>query len=154
MIFVPRDSTFFTMAPKKDDDDPNGCWDKDKKDDKDEHLGPLFRMPNKGQFRFSIWYFVAVFLGLLLINSFFVPAAETAIGFSDFKRKVESGEISTVQMGESAYVGTTSAPADGSRRQCIEPCRWTIPRSSVSWTNTRSNTSASPNAEAPSSTSS
>lgn len=97
------------MAKKKEDEkkkEEEGCWEKGTCKDPDL-FGPLFRMPNKGQFKFSLWYFLITLFILLLINSLFVPAPESLVGFSDFKKKIEQGEIVKVQMGENFYYGFT-----------------------------------------------
>jgi hypothetical protein len=63
------------MKPKKKDDD---CWEKgDPKDCGPKEKEPLFRPFNKGQFRFSIWYFLAAIVLIFLINSLIArPAGE------------------------------------------------------------------------------
>jgi cell division protease FtsH len=97
------------MAKKKEDEkkkEEEGCWEKGTSKEPDL-FGPLFRMPNKGQFKFSLWYFLITLFILLLINSLFVPAPESLVGFSDFKKKIEQGEIVKVQMGENFYYGFT-----------------------------------------------
>ncbi|MBP7495084.1 MAG: ATP-dependent zinc metalloprotease FtsH [Spirochaetales bacterium] len=102
------------MAKKKEDEkkkEEEGCWEKGTCKDPDL-FGPLFRMPNKGQFKFSLWYFLITLFVLLLINSLFVPAPESLVGFSDFKKKIEQGEIVKVQMGENFYYGFTESTGE------------------------------------------
>jgi len=91
------------MAPKKDKDD---CWQKGGCKEPDEN-GPLFRMPNKGQFKFSIWYFFLALLGLMIINNYLSLPSDSLVPFSDFKQLIEKGEIVQVQLGESYYIGRT-----------------------------------------------
>jgi cell division protease FtsH len=103
-----------SMAKKKEDEkkkEEEGCWEKGTCKDPDL-FGPLFRMPNKGQFKFSLWYFLITLFVLLLINSLFVPAPESLVGFSDFKKKIEQGEIVKVQMGENFYYGFTESTGE------------------------------------------
>jgi len=105
------------MAKKKEDEkkkEEEGCWEKGSCKDPDL-FGPLFRMPNKGQFKFSLWYFLITLFVLLLINSLFVPAPESLVGFSDFKKKIEQGEIVKVQMGENFYYGFTESTGERGR---------------------------------------
>jgi len=99
------------MAKKSLKKDDKGCWEKGNCEEPD-HFGPLFRMPNKGQFKFSMWYFIAALLVMMIFKSLYQPVPDSLIGFSDFKKKIESGEIRQVQMGENYYHGYTSE-ADG-----------------------------------------
>ncbi|MDR1316424.1 MAG: ATP-dependent zinc metalloprotease FtsH [Spirochaetales bacterium] len=65
-------------------------------------------MPNKGQFKFSLWYlFMALFVLLIIQNAMTNMPPDSLIGFSDFKKRIQSGEIRHVQIGENYYHGYT-----------------------------------------------
>ena len=74
------------MAKKSLKKDDKGCWEKGNCEEPD-HFGPLFRMPNKGQFKFSMWYFIAALLVMMIFKSLYQPVPDSLIGFSDFKKK-------------------------------------------------------------------
>ncbi len=92
---------------KKDKDKEKGCWN----DDCDKKGGPQhepsFFKFTKGQFHFSIWYFVAAIVLMMIINSFFTSNTSEVITFSEFKSKIESNEITRVTMGTDYYTGYT-----------------------------------------------
>ncbi|MBN1700172.1 MAG: ATP-dependent zinc metalloprotease FtsH [Spirochaetales bacterium] len=78
---------------------------------------PLVEPPNKPQFRFSMWYFVIFFIGLFILNMLLtMPGGEDLIGFSEFKKKIEDGEIKEVRMGQTYYLGSTAVGESGSER--------------------------------------
>ncbi|MDR1933120.1 MAG: ATP-dependent zinc metalloprotease FtsH [Spirochaetales bacterium] len=65
-------------------------------------------MPNKGQFKFSLWYLILAFFVLMIVQNVMTNTVpDSLIGFSDFKKKIESGEIRHVQIGENYYHGYT-----------------------------------------------
>ncbi len=100
---------------KKDEEE---CWEKGTCEEP-ELFGPLFKMPNKGQFKFSLWYFLLTLFILLMINSLFVPTPDSLVGFSDFKKKIEQGEIVSVQLGDNFYYGYTAKPAEPGSAQKV-----------------------------------
>ncbi|MGA3050731.1 MAG: ATP-dependent zinc metalloprotease FtsH [Chitinispirillaceae bacterium] len=64
------------------------------------------------QFHFSFWY---ILIGLLLVayfKSLMVNTPIETIDFSAFKKKVRSGEIKRVEMGEKFYVGLSYTSGD------------------------------------------
>ena len=83
-------------------------WKKGKKDDGGvQNPQPFFSFKNK-QFRFSFWYILACIVAFFLINSLITQLfgpQEQLVNFSDFKQKIESGEIKQVQMGDNFYLG-------------------------------------------------
>ena len=97
------------MAGKKKKED--GCWgdDCDKKDSGPKHNSnePFFKF-NKGQFKFSLWYFVAAVVVIMLINSFLTTDTYETVSFSTFKELIQNGTITEVQMGRDYYYGTSS----------------------------------------------
>jgi cell division protease FtsH len=97
------------MAKKKNDD----CWKKDNsRGSCDQDEDKLFGIFPKGQFHFSLWYFVLVFIGLTLINSFFTRSPATEVPFSEFKQLIKDDRIVQVRMTSDAYYGY---PADEAR---------------------------------------
>jgi len=87
---------------------PHPFWKKKKEDDPDKGLfdpNTLFRPPNKGQFRFSIWYFVAALLFMIAVNSYFTQPAETTVDYSRFKELIASGQIKRVEIAPDIYIG-------------------------------------------------
>jgi len=83
-------------------------WKKEQKNDggpcKPE---PFFSFQNK-QFRFSFWYIIIGVLIFLMVSSFLSRSfnqQEQLIEFSEFKQRIESGEIKRVQMSEESYIG-------------------------------------------------
>lgn len=79
------------------DDDCSGCR---KKPSLIEHF-------SKGNFKFSLWYFVAIIAALVLFNSLITQRgpAEEVVEYSVFKQLIESGEIKRVQLGTRDYIG-------------------------------------------------
>ena len=69
----------------------------------------FFKPPKKGQFKFSIWFFVAAIVAILAVNSFVSSAGETKIEYSTFKSMVANGSIQRVAIGESSIFGYTAS---------------------------------------------
>ncbi len=87
-------------------------WNKDCKDCGPGHIPPIFPQINKGQFHFSIWYFVlAVFL-IMAVNTYVKDQIQEKIPYSEFKQKVESGEITVIQMKPDYYYGVSGKFSD------------------------------------------
>ncbi len=93
------------MAENKDKD----CWDKSPSGDcGPKNEPPIIKPPNKNQFRFSIWFFVAVFAGVVILNQLLVfPTDNNTIEYSDFKKRIESGEIRRVELSSDYFYGYT-----------------------------------------------
>lgn len=112
-----RDNDELSMAGKKKDDD---CWDKDGKKKEsgpnNNHQEPLFKF-NKGQFKFSIWYFVAAVIIIMLANSFLSTNTYETVSFSTFKDLIANGTITEVQIGADYYLGLISEPTGVSGTQ-------------------------------------
>jgi len=68
--------------------------------------GGMFNF-NKGQFRFSIWYFLVAIIIMLIINSLFTASGYNEIEYSTFKEKIKQGEIIRVEMAPHHYLGFT-----------------------------------------------
>jgi len=83
-------------------------WKKDQKNDGGPRKPePFFSFQNK-QFRFSFWYIIIGVLIFLMVSSFLSRSfnqQEQLIEFSEFKQRIESGEIKRVQMSEESYIG-------------------------------------------------
>ncbi len=105
---------------------------KNKGEDNNKESG-LKKPENRSPFRFNIWYFLAFFLIISMVNTLFSSKPQT-IEFSEFKQKVVSGEIKRVELGDSYYVGspltrsqltTKNAPISGD--QTNGPVYRTVP---------------------------
>jgi cell division protease FtsH len=83
-------------------------WKKEEKDEGGVHNPqPFFSFKNK-QFRFTFWYLLAGIVAFFLFNSLILRSfgpQEQLINYSEFKQKIESGEIKRVQVGDSFYLG-------------------------------------------------
>ena len=97
----------------KDDLKMAGKKDSHWKDDSKNNGGPNHNQPpffnfNKGQFKFSLWYFVAAIVIMMLVNSFLSNNSSETISYSSFKELIASGAITEVQLGSDYYLGYTS----------------------------------------------
>lgn len=78
--------------------DKNGSGLQDKR-------SPLKKM-NQGQFRFSLGYFIATLLFIVLFNSLLDGSRKSVIvDFSEFRRLIENDRITRVELGPSVYRG-------------------------------------------------
>ena len=104
-----QDKDNLRMAGKKKDED--NCWndDCDKKESgpKHNHQGPFFQL-NNGKFKFSMWYFLAALILIMLVNTFLSSGTAETVSFSTFKEMVKNGTITEVQMGSDYYTGIGS----------------------------------------------
>jgi len=95
------------MESYSKDTDP---WRRPEKDDGGlQKQEPLLSFKNK-KFHFSFWYIIASLVAFFLINSFLfrsVAPQQKLIEFSDFKQRIESGEIKRVEMNPDFYLGLT-----------------------------------------------
>jgi cell division protease FtsH len=66
---------------------------------------PLFKPLDRRQFRFSLWYFLLTLIGLVLVNTWLLRPKVESIDYSDFKAKIESGEITRVEIGQQYLTG-------------------------------------------------
>ena len=66
---------------------------------------PLFKPLDGKQFRFSLWYFLIMMIGLFLVNTYLLHPKIESIDYSDFKAKIESGEIHRIEIGEKFLTG-------------------------------------------------
>ena len=66
---------------------------------------PLFKPLDKKQFRFAVWYFLLTLIGLFLANTWLFRPKIESIDYSDFKAKIESGEITRVEIGPEYLTG-------------------------------------------------
>jgi cell division protease FtsH len=80
----------------------------------------FFKLPGKGRFRFSIWFFVAGIVILLAVNSLITPSGQREIEYSAFKGMIADGQIARVAIGETTILGyqaqapnTDSSPIGG-----------------------------------------
>ncbi len=95
-------------------------WNKEHKVTGPVKHEPLFNM-NPKQFKFSLWFFFFTLLIIMVMNASLgqMRPTEKTISFSDFKQKIENGEIKKVQMTKKYYYGTsdikTTKDAAGSK---------------------------------------
>ncbi len=66
---------------------------------------PLFKPMDRKQFRFSLWYFLITLVGLYLVNTWLLRPKIESVDYSDFKAKIESGELTRVEIGEEYLTG-------------------------------------------------
>ena len=92
-----------------------GPWRKAEKDDGGlQRQEPFLSFKNK-KFHFSFWYIIASLLIFFLINVFLfrsVAPQEKLVEFSDFKQRIETGEIKRVEMNPDFYLGLTRTGKD------------------------------------------
>lgn len=90
-------------------DDDNGILlaegEKDREEPGQKKRGPFFKPRNPKQFRFSIWYFLLMLVGLFLVNTLLLRPKIQSIDYSEFKAKIESGEIARIEIGEKYLTG-------------------------------------------------
>ncbi len=84
-------------------------WNKDHKVTGPVKHEPLFNM-NPKQLRFSLWFFLFTLLTIMVINASLGQMKQTdkMISFSDFKQKIENGEITKVRITPKLYYGTST----------------------------------------------
>jgi cell division protease FtsH len=87
-----------------------GPWKKPDKDDGGlQRQEPFLSFKNR-KFHFSFWYIIASLLAFFLINVFLIrsgPPQDKVVEFSDFKQRIETGEIKRVEMNPDFYLGLT-----------------------------------------------
>ena len=83
-------------------------WNSNSDDTGPGKIPPIFPPHiNKGQFHFSIWYFVAAMLLVMILNTYIKEQIQEKIPYSVFKQKIESGEINVIQMRPDYYYGVS-----------------------------------------------
>jgi len=96
------------------DDDKGMLQARDRKGKEEPGLKkrePLFKPLDPKQFRFALWYFLFMLIGLFLFNTVFRRTKIESIDYSDFKAKIESGEILRIEIGEKYLTGFTLTKA-------------------------------------------
>ena len=68
---------------------------------------PIFKPMDKKQFRFTLWYFLLTLIGLVLVNTWLLRPKVESIDYSEFKAKLESGEVARVEIGTEYLTGLT-----------------------------------------------
>lgn len=98
------------MAGKKKNDQ----WNDDSKNNGGpNHDDSPFSKFTKGKFRFSLWYFVAAIVIMMLANTFLNSNTSETISYSAFKELIVAGQITDVQMSSDYYLGSSSASDQG-----------------------------------------
>ncbi len=84
-------------------------WNKDHKVTGPVKHEPLFNM-NPKQLKFSLWFFFFTLLIIMIMNASLgqLKQTEQMISFSEFKQKIQNGEIKKVRMTEKYYFGTSN----------------------------------------------
>lgn len=59
--------------------------------------------------RFSIWYFIAAFTAVLLLQDILDPRHTETLPYSEFKQLLRSGALDDVAIAEDAITGTINA---------------------------------------------
>ncbi|HTY37399.1 MAG TPA: ATP-dependent zinc metalloprotease FtsH [Bacteroidota bacterium] len=99
----------------QNNDETNMLHARDTKENEEPGLkkhDPLFRPMNRKQFRFSLWYFLSTLLLLYVMNTILFRPRVESIDYSEFKAKINSGEIHRVGMGEQYLTGSTRTLAE------------------------------------------
>lgn len=84
-----------------------------------QHRPPLIERPNRDQFRFSVWFMLATFAVLSIMNALVATQRQETIAYSAFKEKIAAGEIARVEItvnylyGVAAESGGASPSAVG-----------------------------------------
>ena len=97
-------------------------------DNKKNKGGPQFPFggggPNMPDLKFGGWkfliiYVVIIIIGISLFNYVFLNRMNPAIDFSEFKRRISSGEIKRVEITEAYFTGYTNASRQQSSRSFL-----------------------------------
>lgn len=97
------------MNQENDPNDPFGFFNNGK-NDRDQRKD---KRPNKPFGGFPIWILIGLFIFILILgNQLLMSASQSAlIPFSEFKDRVEKGEIKYVEMGQVYFIGYSSTSA-------------------------------------------
>ncbi len=82
---------------------------------------------NRDQFHFSIWYFVAAMLLVMILNTYVKDQIQEKIPYSVFKQKIENGEIKVIQMKPDYYYGVSGEFSEGTNTASGEVVYKTVP---------------------------
>lgn len=88
---------------------PKHVWKRDSGKHGPQHRPPVIEPPNRDQFRFSLWFLLAAFLIVSIVNALLAPQCQETIAYSEFKNKIAIGEIKRVEITPSYLYGTTSS---------------------------------------------
>ncbi len=101
------------MAANDDDKGMLKARDKKAKDEPGlKKKEPLFKPLGPKQFRFTLWYFLFMLIGLFLFNNVLLRRKIVSIDYGDFKSKIGSGEIHRVEIGEKYLTGFSLTKAE------------------------------------------
>ncbi|GMO34374.1 MAG: ATP-dependent zinc metalloprotease FtsH [Termitinemataceae bacterium] len=115
------------------------CVSDNKGNDNKPGGGPFFNfgggqgnpnMPDPKKFsglKFSFLYIGILILAMSLFNFVFLKNVNPTIDFSDFKRKIETGEIRRVQLSDSYFTGWTESHNDTLQKPQI-PVPYSVPQ--------------------------
>jgi cell division protease FtsH len=107
------------------DDDKNVLQAKNEKGKRDPGLqkhDPLFKPLDRKQFKFSLWYFLLMLIGLFVVNAVLLKPKIESIDYSEFKSKIESGAIARVEISDKYLTGfsLTKAQLDAVEKARLE----------------------------------
>ncbi|GMO41934.1 MAG: ATP-dependent zinc metalloprotease FtsH [Termitinemataceae bacterium] len=113
--------------------------DKRAPDNKNSGGGPLFnfggpggpKLPDPKKFgglKFALIYIAVIVLVMSLFQYVFLNKINPTIDFSEFKSKIESGEIQRVQLSESYFTGWTDKKADAAQKKLLPPSPYSAPQ--------------------------
>ncbi|MEN6561390.1 MAG: ATP-dependent zinc metalloprotease FtsH [Acidobacteriota bacterium] len=78
---------------------------KDRKEPGLKKHDPLFKPLDRKQFNFSLWYFLLMLIALFVINTILLKPRIESIDYSDFKARIQAGEINRVELGDKYVTG-------------------------------------------------
>ncbi|MDR0540078.1 MAG: ATP-dependent zinc metalloprotease FtsH [Spirochaetaceae bacterium] len=91
--------------------------------------GPKLPDPKKmgGGWKFSLVYVLVLFFGISIFNYIFTNNVNPPIPYSEFKQKIEAGEIVRVEMSESFFIGYTNKTSPQNLFKIPQNLRYTSP---------------------------
>ncbi|MDR2602900.1 MAG: ATP-dependent zinc metalloprotease FtsH [Spirochaetaceae bacterium] len=96
--------------------------------------GPKLPNPKKigGGWKFSLGYVLVLIVGMSVFNYVFTNNVNPPISYSDFKQKIESGEIKRVELSENYFIGyTTEKKEQNNVLRMPRSLRYTADRASI-----------------------
>lgn len=74
------------------------------------------------QARFSLWYYIAIFIALSALQSlFFSGSAGEQITYSEFLKRISDGKVESVVLTKEMIFGLMRAPKEGSESDAKQP---------------------------------
>lgn len=117
-----KDDNVLNAKDKKDSQ-----WNKDCKDCGPQKIPPIIPHFNKGQFHFSIWFFLIGLLIVMMLNTYIKEQIQQKIPFSEFKSRIENNEINVVQLKTDSYIGVKGQILPNGQLEADGPVYITVP---------------------------